>query len=74
MFNVDKSVSGVLKICSKFTAEHACQSVISLKPLCNFIEIALWHSYSPVNLPHIFRTVFLPEHIKRDDFVSLMFP
>ena len=75
MFNVDnKSVLGVLKICSKFTGEHACRSVISIKPLCNFIEIALLHSCSPVNLTHIFRTVFLPEHIKRADFVSLMFP
>ena len=27
---------GVLKICSKFTGEHSCQSVISIKLLC-------WH-------------------------------
>ena len=27
--------------------------------LCNFIEIALWHGSSPVNLLHIFRTPFL---------------
>ena len=27
--------------------------------LCNFIEIALWHGCSPVNLPHIFRITFL---------------
>ena len=26
--------------------------------LCNFIEIALWHGCSPVNLLHIFRTPF----------------
>ena len=26
---------------------------------CNFIEIALWHGCSPVNLLHIFRTPFL---------------
>ena len=25
---------GVLKICSKFTGEHPCQSVISIKLLC----------------------------------------
>ena len=45
---------GVLKICSKFTGEHPCQSVISIKLLCNFIEITLRHGCSPVNLPHIF--------------------
>ena len=27
----------------------------SIKLLCNFIEIALWHGLSPVNLLHIFR-------------------
>ena len=27
---------GVLKICSKFTGEHSCRSVISIKLLCNF--------------------------------------
>ena len=50
---------GVLKICSKFTGGHPCQSVISIKLLCNFIEIALRHECSPVNLLHIFRTPFL---------------
>ena len=50
--------TGVLKICSKFTAEHPCPSVISIKLLCNFIEIALRHRCSPVNLLHIFRTPF----------------
>ena len=45
---------GVLKIYSKFTEEHPCQSVISI----NFIEIALRHGCSPINLPHIFRTPF----------------
>ena len=49
---------GVLKICSKFTGEHPCRSAISIKLLCNFIEIALWHGCSPVNLPHIFRILF----------------
>ena len=53
------SRKGVLKICSKFTGEHPCQSVISIKLLYNFTEIALWHGYSPVNLLHIFRTPFL---------------
>ena len=50
---------GVLKICSKFTGEHPCRSVISMKLLCNFIEVALRHGCSPVNLLHIFRTAFL---------------
>ena len=34
---------GVLKICSKSTGEHPCRSVISMKLLCNFIEITLRH-------------------------------
>ena len=50
---------GVLKICSKFTGEHPCQSVISIKLQANFIEIALQHGCSPVNLLHIFTTSFL---------------
>ena len=49
---------GVLKICSKFTGEHPCRSVISIKLLCNFIEITLRHRFSPLNLLHIFRTRF----------------
>ena len=48
----------VLKICSKFLGEHPCRSVISIKLLCDFIEITLWHGCSPVNLLHIFRTPF----------------
>ena len=48
----------VLKICSKFTGEHPCESVVSIKLLCNFIEITLRHGCSPVNLLHIFRTPF----------------
>ena len=31
----------VLKICRKFTGEHPCRSVISVKPQSNFTEIAL---------------------------------
>ena len=50
---------GVLKICNKFTGEQLCQIEISTKLLCNFIEITLWHGFSPVNLPHIFRPHFL---------------
>ena len=48
----------VMEICSKFTGEHSCWSVISIKSLCNFFEIALQHECSPVNLLHIFRTPF----------------
>ena len=47
-----------MKKCSKFTGEHSCRSVISMKLLGNFIEIALQHGCSPVNLLHIFRTSF----------------
>ena len=39
---------GVLKICSKFTGEHPCQGVISIKLQSNFIEIALRYGCSPV--------------------------
>ena len=49
---------GVLKLCSKFTGEHPRRSVISIKLQSNFIEIALRHGCSPVNLLHIFRTPF----------------
>ena len=49
---------GGLKICSKFTEEHPCQSVISIKLLCHFIEITLPHGCSPLNLLHIFRIPF----------------
>ena len=48
----------VVKICSKFTGEHACQKAISMKLLCNVIEIALRHRCSPVYLLHIFKTPF----------------
>ena len=48
---LEKSVP---KRCSKFTGEHPCQSVISIKSLCNFIESTLRHGCSPVNLLHIF--------------------
>ena len=45
-----------LKICSKFTGEHPCQNVISIKLLWNFVKITLRHGCAPVNLLHIFRT------------------
>ena len=49
---------GVLKICDKFTGEHPCRSVISIKLKSGFIEIVLRHGSSPVHLLHIFRTPF----------------
>ena len=47
-----------LKICSEFTGDHPCRSVISINLQSNFIEIAPRHEDSPVNLLHIFRTPF----------------
>ena len=49
---------GILNICSKFTGDHPCRSVISIKLLCNFIEILLRHGSSLVNLTHVFRAPF----------------
>ena len=49
---------GVLEICIKFTGEHPCQSEISIKLQCNFIEITPRRGFSPVNLLHIFRSLF----------------
>ena len=48
----------VLKICIKFTGEHPCRSAISIKLLCNFVETAVRHECSPVNLVHISRRLF----------------
>ena len=53
----------VLRIFSKFTGEHPCRSTISIKLLCNFIEIALRHGCSPVNLLPIFKNTFSKEHL-----------
>ena len=50
---------GVLKICNKFTGEHPCRSVISIKLLCIFIKITLRHGCFLVNLLYIFRKPFL---------------
>ena len=44
-----------LKICSKFTGEHPCRSVISIKLLCYFIESALRNVCSSGNLLNIVR-------------------
>ena len=48
---------GVLNICSKFTGQYPCHSIISTKLESKFIEITLLHGCS-VNLLHIFRTPF----------------
>ena len=56
--SVGKGKGNVLKICSKFTGENPCWSVISIKLQSHFIEIAPRHGCSPVNLLHVFRTPF----------------
>ena len=48
----------VLKICGKFTSEHPCRSVISIKLRSKFIEITLRDRGWSVNLLHIFRKSF----------------
>ena len=53
------SGKNVLQICGTFTGEHPCRSVISIKVLCNFIEITLRLSCFPVNLLHISGHLFL---------------
>ena len=55
----------LLKICNKFTGEHQRRNVISIKLQSNFIEIALRHGFSPVNLLQIFRTPFLENTSER---------
>ena len=37
-------LKGVLKICSKFTGEHPCRKVISIKLLCNLFAIYWNHT------------------------------
>ena len=48
----------VPKICRKSTGVHSCLSVISIKLKKNFVEITHRYDCSPVNLLHIFRTLF----------------
>ena len=55
---------GVLKICSKFTEEHPCQSASSK---------ALRDGCSPVNLLHIFRTRF-PRNTSGGLFLDYFLP
>ena len=54
-----------VKIYSEFTGEHPCQSAISVKLLCNFFEIILWHGCSPVILLHVFKTYFYKNTSRR---------
>ena len=49
---------GILKICSKFTEEHPCRSVISIKLQSNFTEIAFRYVCYAITLLHIFRIPF----------------
>ena len=49
---------GILKICRKVEGECPCRSVISIKLLCNFFEIASWHTRKFVAYFQIFRTPF----------------
>ena len=53
---------GVLKIRMKFTREHPCRIVISIKLLCNFIEIALRHGFS-YKLAAYFQNTFSKENL-----------
>ena len=46
------------KICCIFTGVHPCRNVISINFQSIFIEIALRHGRSPINLLHIFGTSF----------------
>ena len=48
----------VLKIYSKFRGKHPCLSVISIKLLCNFIEITLRHEVFSCNFGAYFQSTF----------------
>ena len=53
-----------LKICSKFTGKHPCQSVILIKLLCNFIEITLQYGCSfSCKFAAYFQNTFSQEHV-----------
>ena len=54
----------VLKISSKLTKEHCSEIVISIKLLCIYMEITLWHRCSPVNLLHISEHLFIRTPLK----------
>ena len=51
-----------------------CVAVISIKLESSFVEIALLHGFSPVDLLHDFRIIFLEEHsgglpLNTDNFI-----
>ena len=48
---------------------HPCRSAISMKVLCNFIEIAL--RYGCLNLLHIFRIIFLKGLVTHKDILKI---
>ena len=52
------SGKGIQRMCCKFTGEHRCRSVISIKLFYKFVKITLQHGCSPVFLLHIFKTSF----------------
>ena len=62
-----------LKIYSKLTGEHPCRKAISINLLFKFIEIALRHGCSPVNLLYIFKNTFIKEHHRRAASVQRCF-
>ena len=51
----------VLEICSKFTGEHPCRSVMSMIWKWTLLRHIYRHGCSPVNLLHIFRALFLED-------------
>ena len=55
---LDVLEKGVLKISSKFTGEHPCESGISIKLIFNFIKITLQDLRFPVNVLHISEHLF----------------
>ena len=63
----------ILKICSKCTGDHPCRRVISMNLQSNFIEITLRHGCSPVNLLHIFRTLFTKSTSERKLLATIFF-
>ena len=52
------------QIYRRFTGEHPCWCVISIKLLYKFIEITLWHGCSHVNLLHFSEHLFLRTPLK----------
>ena len=62
-----------MKIWSKSTNQHPCQSMISIKLQSNFIEIGLLHGCFPVSLLHIFRIPFLKNTIWEGYTVKFFF-